>query len=217
MGYDVLHYIGGYMNKEIEKYVWYYLSVYIVVLIIFAAFQYFGVCEGESLNCKTNWEKVKDILQTTAYIVTPIVGIIGFLSWKEQHNKTTISQVAKNTYTNLSEFYNINDILTEYSNLINHKINEEKKQEFINRYENFLKNIIIVNNEINFLCNLTNDKDLQKINEEILTKLIFKKYELIQNLTVKDDKTKEPMYYFKIELHNMVYNLKRELEKYILV
>lgn len=83
------------MNKEIENYVWYYISVYIVVLIIFAAFQYFGVCDGESLNCKTNWEKVKDILQTTAYILTPIVAIIALLSWKIQHNKLVFSVEAK--------------------------------------------------------------------------------------------------------------------------
>lgn len=74
------------MNKEIEKYVWYYLAVYIVVLFIFALFQYFTVCEGASLNCKTNWEKVKDILQTTAYILTPIIAIIGFISWKVEYN-----------------------------------------------------------------------------------------------------------------------------------
>lgn len=81
------------MNKEIEKYVWYYLSVYIVVLLVFAAFQYFGVCDGESLNCKTNWEKVKDILQTTAYIVTPIVAIAGFISWQEQKEYDKVDKV----------------------------------------------------------------------------------------------------------------------------
>jgi len=70
--------------KEIEKYVGYYLLVYICVLIICGFFQYFAVCQGKSLECNFSMIGINTILTTTAAVTTPIIAIIGFLSWRNQ-------------------------------------------------------------------------------------------------------------------------------------
>lgn len=36
--------------KDLEKYIGYYLLVYVIVLFIAAFFQYFTVCQGKSLS-----------------------------------------------------------------------------------------------------------------------------------------------------------------------
>ncbi|MFW2055720.1 hypothetical protein [Acinetobacter haemolyticus] len=70
--------------KEIEKYVGYYLLVYIYILIICGFFQYFIVCQGKSLECNFSINGINKILTTTAAVITPIIAIIGFLSWRNQ-------------------------------------------------------------------------------------------------------------------------------------
>ncbi|MBU3847014.1 MAG: hypothetical protein H9855_08575 [Candidatus Acinetobacter avistercoris] len=75
------------MKSEIEKYIWYYLSVYIIILIIFGFFQFISICNAQSLNCKLDGENIFNILTVTAYVLTPIIAIIGFISWKVQFNK----------------------------------------------------------------------------------------------------------------------------------
>lgn len=72
--------------KEIEKYVGLYLLVYFAVLIICGFFQYISVCQGKSLQCAFSMTGINTIITTTAYVITPVVAIIGFLSWKSQHN-----------------------------------------------------------------------------------------------------------------------------------
>lgn len=70
--------------SKIEKYVGYYLLVYLLVLSFCAFFQYFSVCQGKSLECIIKLDGMNTIITTTAYVLTPIVAIIGFLSWKNQ-------------------------------------------------------------------------------------------------------------------------------------
>ncbi|AZP30053.1 hypothetical protein KWE42_13025 [Acinetobacter pittii] len=70
--------------KEIEKYVGYYLLVYICVLIVCGFFQYMMVCQGKSLQCNFSIDGINKIITTTATILTPIIAIIGFLSWRNQ-------------------------------------------------------------------------------------------------------------------------------------
>ena len=72
--------------KDLEKYIGYYLLVYVIVLFIAAFFQYFTVCQGKSLSCVIDLEGVNTVITTTAYVLTPIVAIIGFVSWKSQYN-----------------------------------------------------------------------------------------------------------------------------------
>ena len=81
--------------KEIEKYVGYYLGVYVVVLAICGFFQYFYYCQGQSLMCAVTKTGIVDIVTVTAYVLTPIVAIIGFLNWKLQHNSLILADEAK--------------------------------------------------------------------------------------------------------------------------
>ncbi|MBE2165402.1 hypothetical protein IIQ44_03660 [Acinetobacter oleivorans] len=70
--------------KEIEKYVGYYFLAYIYVLILCGFFQYFTVCQGKSLACNFSITGINQIITTTATVITPIIAIIGFLSWRNQ-------------------------------------------------------------------------------------------------------------------------------------
>ncbi len=70
--------------KEIEKYVGYYFLAYISVLIICGFFQYFTECQGKSLACNFSFDGINKIITTTANVITPIIAIIGFLSWRNQ-------------------------------------------------------------------------------------------------------------------------------------
>ncbi|MDC4629455.1 hypothetical protein OHV72_07715 [Acinetobacter baumannii] len=70
--------------KEIEKYAGYYLLVYICVLVVCGFFQYMVVCQGKSLECNFSMNGINTIITTTAYVITPLVAIIGFLSWRNQ-------------------------------------------------------------------------------------------------------------------------------------
>lgn len=70
--------------KEIEKYVGYYFLAYIGVLMLCGFFQYFTVCQGKSLACNFNITGIKEIITTTATVITPVIAIIGFLSWRNQ-------------------------------------------------------------------------------------------------------------------------------------
>lgn len=72
--------------KEIEKYVGYYLHIYICVLVVCGFFQYMVVCQGKSLECNFSMTGINTIITTTAYVITPLVAIIGFSSWKKQDN-----------------------------------------------------------------------------------------------------------------------------------
>ncbi|WP_252362246.1 hypothetical protein [Acinetobacter cumulans] len=80
--------------KDIEKYIGYYLLVYLVVLGFYGFFQYMYECQGQSLSCAFSKDGFNTIITTTAYVVTPIVAIIGFLSWKNQFNSQTISKLS---------------------------------------------------------------------------------------------------------------------------
>ena len=70
--------------KEIEKYIGYYLLVYLVVLFVCGFFQYMAVCQGKTLECTFSMNGINTIITTTAYVLTPIIAIIGFLSWRNQ-------------------------------------------------------------------------------------------------------------------------------------
>lgn len=70
--------------KEVEKYIGYYLSVYVGVLAICGFFQYMAVCQGKSLECSISMTGINTIITTTAYVLTPIIAIIGFHSWRNQ-------------------------------------------------------------------------------------------------------------------------------------
>lgn len=217
------------MNKEIEKYIWYYLGVYIVVLLTFAAFQYFGVCDGESLNCKTNWEKVKDILQTTAYILTPIVAIIGFLSWKVQKQYELEQQQLHKTLEYL------NHIFTELIIIRSNSVCIRTTENNFSYYPEIIKRDVINIDEylynmyshINTYCEIKDDKYLEEkyhYFEKICSRTFgfynilleeYKEYLYIaeDNLLNKNKFSYEINY--DDENHSLLLNKRRDIKKYL--
>ena len=93
------------MNKEIEKYVWYYLSVYIVVLFIYGFFEYIAVCNGESLKCAFDGMKIKEALTITASVFTPVIAIFAYFSWKEQKKYDLKKEFLAKCLNDIDEIY----------------------------------------------------------------------------------------------------------------
>jgi hypothetical protein len=107
--------------KEVEKYVGLYLLVYFTVLVICGFFQYVAVCQGKSLECSFSMSGINTIITTTAYVLTPIVAIIGFLSWKSQHNIKIYSDYANEV---LIKYEQVFDLMLNINKL--HKYTESK-------------------------------------------------------------------------------------------
>ena len=93
------------MNKEIEKYVCYYLSVYIVVLFIYGFFEYIAVCNGESLKCAFDGMKIKEALTITASVFTPVIAIFAYFSWKEQKKYDLKKEFLAKCLNDIDEIY----------------------------------------------------------------------------------------------------------------
>ena len=74
-----------------------YFFIYILVLAVYWAFKYTGVCAGD-WACVVNEEHTIGILTITSYMLTPALGIGGFLSWKIQHNRGLLAEEAKHLF-----------------------------------------------------------------------------------------------------------------------
>lgn len=146
--------------KEIEKYVGYYLLVYICVLIICGFFQYFAVCQGKSLECNFSMIGINTIITTTAYVVTPIVAMIGFISWKSQHNIKLHSSYAQEVLKNYEHVF---DLILSFNNI--HKYTESK----------------ILSLDLN--PQLTIDEK-SKTTEQLIGEMKFKFYEELRNVEI---------------------------------
>ncbi|MGE8646217.1 hypothetical protein [Acinetobacter vivianii] len=152
------------MNKEIEKYVCYYLAVYIIVLAIYAFFDYIISCSGNSLNCKVDWTNTKDILQTTAYMLTPIVAIVALLSWKTQHNKLIFSTEAKPLLLMVNDdikyMTNITSILRN-KDLNSRILIDDFLTEILDNTQKLLDNNHEISSKAFVLYGLTEDEELE--------------------------------------------------------
>ena len=74
-----------------------YFFIYVLVLAVYWAFKYTGVCAGD-WACVVNEEHTIGILTITSYMLTPALGIGGFLSWKIQHNRGLLAEEAKHLF-----------------------------------------------------------------------------------------------------------------------
>jgi hypothetical protein len=151
--------------KEIEKYVGYYLLVYLVVLAICGFFQYMSVCQGKSLTCAFSMSGINTIITTTAYVLTPIVAIIGFLSWKKQFNSQLISNLAQTCLNNLNKNFNNHSTLISFLHKYNSDlelISSDKKLE-INILD-LKKDSVLISTLITRLSHITNDIELEMAN-----------------------------------------------------
>lgn len=64
---------------------------------------------------------INTIITTTAYVVTPIVAIIGFISWKSQHNIKLYSSYAQEVLKNYEHVF---DLILSFNNI--HQYTESK-------------------------------------------------------------------------------------------
>ena len=74
-----------------------YFGIYLLVLTLYWAFKYWGGCAGE-LACVFDEDRILGILTITSYMLTPALGIGGFLSWKIQHNRGLLAEDAKHIF-----------------------------------------------------------------------------------------------------------------------
>ena len=74
-----------------------YFFIYVLVLAVYWAFKYTGVCAGE-WACVFDEEHTLGILTITSYMLTPALGIGGFLSWKIQHNRGLLAEESKHLF-----------------------------------------------------------------------------------------------------------------------
>jgi hypothetical protein len=130
------------MNKEIEKYVWYYLSVYIVVLLIYGFFEYVAVCNGESLKCAFNGMKIKEALTTTASVYTPVIAIFAYFSWKKQKQYDLKKEFLVKCLNDIDEIYseklNILMKLEVLKTISNQKAVIYRIEDLTNHYQEYI-------------------------------------------------------------------------------
>lgn len=89
------------MNKEINKFICKYLSVYGIALVIYWLIELIIACTESGVSCHFDESKLMAFLSVTAYIITPIVASIGFFSWKDQENyKQAINLLNENLNRN---------------------------------------------------------------------------------------------------------------------
>lgn len=131
------------MSNEISKYIFYYLLVHIFVLFIYGFFGYIVVCNGDTLSCSFDVEKIQNMLKTTASIFTPVIAIFAYFSWINQKKYdlrkeyltiaikqlTLIMNDIVKIRSNLHTIYSVDEKLVLYPNLIK------------NQFENYQQNM----------------------------------------------------------------------------
>ena len=152
-------------------------------------------CQGQSLSCAISSDGINKVITTTAYVLTPIVAIIGFQSWKNQFNSKTISEIAKDCSKLLNETNS--SYFSLMSSLQTSKINEGNVS-----YLKDLKNLVEI-------CE--NNRLLTIINIEKLSKLTKN-----SELCVALDKWSEKCSASANEILNLAQN-KHDINKRILV
>lgn len=73
------------MNNIIIKSIVIYIGVYILILLIHGFITFLALCGGELYRCVYNHNAVIVTLQTTAYILAPMIVFFGLHTWKTQH------------------------------------------------------------------------------------------------------------------------------------
>jgi hypothetical protein len=72
--------------KKSKKQIGIYLLVYLVILVICGVFQFFVNCQAQYSICLFETDNLNTIVTTTSYVLTPLIAIIGFQSWREAEN-----------------------------------------------------------------------------------------------------------------------------------
>lgn len=145
--------------KEALGYIGWYLLTYIILLVIYGISQSLTICvDMQDHVCNFNETKILAFLTVVAYILTPIVAIFGFVSWKNQHNTKIISEEAQKVwkmFNDLSsqtldldyEFLKINT--PEYIKLSSKKNLLDKINKIFEETEKTINHYIFFNNLAN--------------------------------------------------------------------
>ena len=72
--------------KKSKKQIGIYVLVYLIVLVICGIFQFFINCHAQYSTCLFKTDNLNTIVTTTSYVLTPLIAIIGFQSWREAEN-----------------------------------------------------------------------------------------------------------------------------------
>lgn len=72
--------------KEAKKPILIYLFVYLVIIAICGLLQFSINCNLRYSICFFNTDHLNTIITTTSYVLTPLIAIIGFQSWREAEN-----------------------------------------------------------------------------------------------------------------------------------
>lgn len=198
--------------KEIEKYVGYYLLVYICVLVVCGFFQYMVVCQGKSLECNFSMNGINTIITTTAYVITPIVAIIGFLSWRNQETYKKSQELIEMILDKIRDLqrswhasrdYEDFSLFQQYCAM---EIFGTKNFDELDLFQNIVKrhekNIMIFNDLLFLSDKLYNECDLDfseldKINE---------------NIRITLENNMDDLHSFRQELINLRYGGKHEIK-----
>lgn len=200
--------------KEIKKYVGLYLLVYICVLAICGIFQFVSACNGASLECVLNTTQINTIVSTTAYVLTPLVAIIGFLSWKNQYNKVTVSQLSKEIYKSLDDK---NLLAYRYRGCIK-PMGTETENDIVMQYDLISKSNQLYD-QIRLLGKLTDNRALEKLNDDNRTAVLA----IVLNISIKlennvhIEEVRKNYYVNYNEYAASLKQLRSELSNYIIV
>jgi|GEM_PF-2774046 len=152
---------GSKKMKDINKYVGLYLLAYVVVLAFCFIFQSFVVCNNFSLICAFKNTEVNVIVSTTSYVLTPLVAIIGFLSWKNQYNRVTVSQLSNDIYKALDDE---NILAFKYRSCIKHQTDLTEKDLDLKQDLGIKSNCVY--DQIRLLAKLIGNHELQELNDQ---------------------------------------------------
>lgn len=200
--------------SELGIYIGLYLLTYIFVLSVCGGFQYLTECQNKLSICGFNMTGFNTIIVTTSYVLTPIIAIIGFLSWKRQHNKQTISQLSKEAYELLSSQ---NLTAFNYSGYIHScydsgDIDDQIRYDLISKTNNTF-------DVIRLICKITNNKKLERFNENNRTSAIG----VIMNCEIRMQNKEPKQNVLKLFLSDYqayadtMRDIREELSDYILI
>lgn len=103
-------------NKSFE-YLFFYFLIYVLLVALYGLVEYVTVCKDmQGYECNLNQNKLISFLTVVAYVLTPAVAIIGFQTWKEQHNKSIFSSNAREILVILNQ---LNSLIDEMSTNFN--------------------------------------------------------------------------------------------------
>lgn len=173
--------------KEIEKYLGYYFLVYITVLVICGFFQYIAICQGKSLQCAFSMAGINTIITTTAYVITPVVAIIGFLSWRSQHNIKVYTDYASEVLKLYEQTFDLIISINKLHKYTEGKILSLDNQLLTTELKNRRIEELIEDMRINFYKELS---EIESIMDRLIQKSVFLGYLVPESIPVTERSTR---------------------------